>query len=348
MLIGTFDGAQTALEPSIEPAVSNAAAVLMEAYSAGLQSAAGGTAPFGLEGTLDILSTEEGAPLATIPMRVGPGSSPEIANVSAQFNTLSLPPGRYLARGSIRHNGKPQGHMLRPFRILAAATTEGAAPATGALTQEIAMVLLGGVANFDRKVLLTPAMLTSMFTIAEGRATGSKTAVKEARGGDLGGAAMTALAENDQVLATFLKGLELYQSAQLDRAAMQFQSSMQMAPTFAPARLFLGAALAEGNRHKEAAGLIQSTSTNPPNAAIARLAGEEWIKAGQPALAIPTLERAVSQAAADMTAKRLLGIAYVLGGRSADAVAVLAPYLETNPTIPLRCWRRSSAPTIAT
>ena len=110
---------------------------------------------------------------------------------------------------------------------------------------------------------------------------------------------MTALGEGDQVLATFLKGLELYQAAQLDRAAMQFQNSMQMAPTFAPSRLFLGASLAEGNRHKEAAGLLQSASTTPPNAAIARIAGEEWIKAGQPALAITPLELAVQQPNAD-------------------------------------------------
>ncbi len=71
---------------------------------------------------------------------------------------------------------------------------------------------------------------------------------------------MTALGDGDQVLATFLKGLEFYQKAQLDRAATQFQSSMQMAPTFAPSRLFLGAALAEANRHREAAGLLQSAA----------------------------------------------------------------------------------------
>ena len=323
LLVGTVEGNTTpTLEPSIEPAVSGPIAALMEAYSPSLQ---------GIEATLDILSSEDGAPLASLPMRIGPGPSPEIANMSAQFNAASLPPGRYLARGSIRQGGKAQGHMLRPFRVVAAAASTGAAPATGVMSQEMALVLLGGVPNFDRKLLLTPAMLNSMLAMADERAAGSKAAAKEARAGDLGGAAMTALAENDQVLATFLKGLELYQSAQLDKAAMQFQNSMQMAPGFAPSRLFLGAALAEGNRHKEAAGLIQSTSTNPPNAAIARLAGEEWIKAGQPALAIPTLERAVFQNAADLNAKKLLGIAYVLGGRSSDAVAVLTPYLDANP-----------------
>jgi VWFA-related protein len=331
LLVGSFEaGAKPSLEPTIEPAVSGTIAVLMEAYSSSLGTA-GAAPPFGLEATLDILTSEDGAPLASIPMRIGAGSSPEIANVSAQVNTSSLPPGRYLARGSVRQSGKPQGHMLRPFRIIANATDAGAAAPTGMVTQEVALVLLGGVDNFDRKTLLTPAMLTSMFTMADDRATGSRAAVKEARGGDLGAAAITALAENDQVLATFLKGLELYQSAQLDKAAMQFQNSMQMAPTFAPSRLFLGAALAAGNRHKEAAGLIQSTSTNPPNAAIARLAGEEWIKAGQPALAIPTLERAMLQAPADMIAKKLLGIAYVLGGRSSEAVPVLTTYLDANP-----------------
>ena len=336
LLIGSFEGGMTSmLEPTIEPAVSGAMAALMEAYSRSLQGSSGGTGSptFGLEATLDILANEDGAPLVSIPMRIAPGSSPEIANVSAQFNTSALPPGRYLARGAIRQNGKPQGHMLRPFRIVAAhAVAGGATPAAGLVTQEMALVLLGGVSNFDRKEVLTPAMLTSMFALADGRATGSKAAVKEARGGDLGGAAMTALGEGDQVLAMFLKGLELYQSSQLDKAAIQFQNSMQMAPTFMPSRLFLGVALAEGNRHKEAAGLIQSASTTTPNAAIARIAGEEWIKAGQPALAIPPLELAVQRAPADVRSKKLLGFAYVLGGRSSDAVAVLTPYLDANPT----------------
>jgi tetratricopeptide (TPR) repeat protein len=194
------------------------------------------------------------------------------------------------------------------------------------------MLLLGGISNFDRKELLTPAMLSSVFAMADTRAAGSKAALKEARGGDLGGAAMTALGENDQTLAMFLKGLELYQAAQLEKAAVQFTNSMQSAPAFTPSRLYLGAALAEGNRHKDAAGLIQSASTTPPNAAIARIAGEEWLKAGQPALAIAPLELAAQQPNADAKSQKLLGFAYVLGGRPADAVGVLASYLDANPT----------------
>ena len=321
---------KTALEPAIEPTIAaGQMAALMEAYGSQLA---------GLDATLEILVNEDSQPLATMPMRIGVGASPEIATMSAQFSTTALPPGRYLARGTIRQGGKPQGHLMRPFRIVteAAASAGGASvPAAGGpLPAEMAMVLLGGLSNFDRKELLAPAMLTSMLAAAESRPTGSKAAIKEARAGDLGGAAMTALGENDQVLATFLKGLELYQQAQLDRAAIQFQNSMQMAPTFTPSRLYLGAALAEGNRHREAAGLLQSAATAPPNPVIARVAGEEWIKAGLPALAITPLELAVQQPGADPRARKLLGIAYVLGGRPADAVTTLTPYLETSPADP--------------
>src|SRR5687767_3611837 len=328
LLGGVSSTTKATLDPAIEPTIGNGQmAALIEAYGSQLA---------GLDGTLEILVTEDAQPLATMPLRVGTGASPEIATLSAQFNTTALPPGRYLARGTIRQGGKAQGHLLRPFRIVAdsAASAGGAAvpSAGGALPAEMAMVLLGGLSNFDRKELLAPAMLTSMLAAAESRPTGSKAAVKEARGGDLGSAAMTALGDNDQVLAMFLKGLELYQQAQLDRAAIQFQNSMQMAPTFTPSRLYLGAALAEANRHREAAGLLQSAATAPPNGLIARVAGEEWIKAGQPALAITPLELAVQQPGADPRTRKLLGIAYVLGGRPADAATTLTPYLETAPT----------------
>ncbi len=327
ILGGLKPGDKVALEPAIEPTIATGQMVaLMEAYGSQLS---------GVDGMLEILRDENSAPLATMPLRIGSGSSPEVATASVQFSTTALPPGRYLARGVIRQGGKPQGHLLRPFRVGTemANTESGAAPsAGGALPADMVKVLLGGLAAFDRKELLTPAMLTAMFTNADSRANGSKAALKEARGGDLGGAAMTALGEGDQVLAMFLKGLELYQQSQLDRAAMQFQNAMQLGPSFSPSRLYLGATLAEANRHREAAGLLQAAGSTPPNAAIARLAGEEWIKAGQPALAIVPLELATQQPNAEPRARKLLGIAYVLGGRPADAVATLAPYLDANPT----------------
>ena len=328
LLLGSLtSGDKAALEPAIEPAIAaGQMAAVMEVYGSQLA---------GIDATLEILVNEDAKPLATAPMRIAAGPSPEIAALSAQFSTTALPPGRYLARGTIRQAGKTHGHLLRPFRIVAAAAAadgEAAVPSSGGvLPNEMVMALVGGLSPFDRKELLSPAMLAPIFAAVDNRPAGSKAAMKEARAGDLGAAAITALGDDDQALATFLKGLEFYQKAQLDRAATQFQSSMQIAPTFAPSRLFMGAALAEANRHREAAGLLQSAATAPPNATIARLAGEEWLKAGQPHLAITPLELAVQQPGAEPRTRKLLGLAYVLGGRPVDAVATLTPYLDVNP-----------------
>jgi VWFA-related protein len=325
----TIPGQSKELAPAIEPAVTGGQmAALVEVYGSPAQLA-------GLEASLEILPNEDARPLVTMPMRIGAGPSPEILAGTAQFSTTALPPGRYLARSTVKQGGKTQGQLIRPFRVLTESPSlTGGVPsaAGGAISAEMATVLLGGLANFDRRELLTPAALTPMFAAAEGRAGGSKAAVKEAQGGDLGSAAMTALGDGDQALAAFFKGLELLQSSQLDKATIQFQSAMQAAPSFMPARLYFGAALAEAKRHKDAAGLIQSAGASPPNAAISRLAGEEWIKAGQPVLAITPLELAMQQPGVDARTRKLMGIAYVLGGRPADAVPVLTPYLETNPT----------------
>lgn len=330
LLGGVAGGRRASLTPAIEPSVSTGQmGALMEMY-VGVQPAGS------VEATLEILTDENSRPLATFPMQVGSGPSPEIVAASAQFSTTALPPGRYLARGTARQDGKVQGHLLRPFRILAESPSfsdGSAAVVPGALPAEMAMVLLGGLSPFDRLALLSPPMLTSAFAAAEARTGASKAAVTEARSGDLGGAAMTALGDGDQVFATFLKGLELLQQSQLDRAIAQFQSSMQISPAFSPARLYLGAALAAGDRHSEAAGLIQSGSpASAPNAMAARMAGEEWLKAGKPALAITPLEQALSLPDADVQTRQLLGVAYVLGGRPGEAVAVLSPYLDANPT----------------
>ena len=203
-------------------------------------------------------------------MRIAAGASPEIATRqrAVQHHGAAAGPlsrARHAAPG--RQAAGPHDSSVPHRRRRGGRRPAARRPTASVVPSEMAMVLLGGVVELRSQGAADAGDAdVDVRRSADSRATGSKAAVKEARGGDLGGAAMTALGEGDQVLATFLKGLELYQAAQLDRAAMQFQNSMQMAPTFAPSRLFLGASLAEGNRHKEAAGLLQSASTTPPNA----------------------------------------------------------------------------------
>ncbi len=333
LLGGLSSTGPAALSPAVEPYINTGKmAAMVEVYGSTPERLAG------VEAVLEVLQDEQHPALATLPMRVFPGGSPEIAAVHTQINTAALPPGRYLARTTVRQSGNAIGHLIRPFRIVATTETSdggaAAVPIGGGLPAEMASLLVGGLPAFDRKEVLSPSVLTPTFAAAEARGTVAKGALKEARTGAYGAAAMTALTEGDQALASFLKGLDLLSQSQLDRAAVQFQSSMQQAPTFAPARLYLGATLAEGNRHKEAAGLLQSAGSDPAMAPLGRIAGEEWMKAGQPALAIVPLEQALKSggANADPRTRKLLGVAYVLGQRPADALPVLMPYLDANPT----------------
>ena len=270
-------------------------AALMEAY--------GAVAP-GLEATLEILSNENSPPLAT----------DADAHRRRGRRRKSRPPARNsiprrcrpdgISRAArLRQGGKAQGHMIRPFR----SRRRGAAIDGRRAGRSASMPKRDGDGDARRG-----GEVRSQGAAHAGDAghrcsrwptrapAGSKAAIKEARGGDLGAAAMTALGEERPGARHIPEGPRAVPGgAARSGAAMQFQSSMQMAPTFAPSRLILGASLAEANRHREAAGLLQSALTTPPNAAIARIAGEEWIKAGQPALAIPPLELAVVHPNAD-------------------------------------------------
>ena len=180
-------------------------------------------------------------------------------------------------------------------------------------------------------------MLTPIFAAAESRPTGSKAAIKEARGGDLGGAAMTALGEGDQVLATFLKGLELLseggtRSRRDAVPELDADGADLRAVAAVPGRDVRGR-----QRHKEAAGLLQSAATRArprrPAEPDHRAHRRRGVDQGRPAGAGHHAARARGAAAyPDARARKLLGVAYVLGGRPADAVAAFTPYLDANPT----------------
>jgi VWFA-related protein len=314
------------VQPVIEPQVSNGQlAAFLEVYSPGLPSMAD------LHATLEIVSGEGTRPLTTITMTPSKGSSPEVGVLLASVNTAVLPPGRYLARAVVSAGGKPQGHLVRPFRVSAAsAAAPSAAAVPVVLPAELIGSLLGTLPPFEHKELLRPEVLNAVLGAAERARPAAKAALATARGGKIGPAALDALAAGDQPIAAFLRGLDLFAQGQHDRAMVQLQLAMQAAPTLAPARLYLGAALAATNRHREAAGLLQSV---PPEVAgpapVARMAAMSWLKAGEPASAIAALEK--SNAAGDPGATRMLALAYVAAQRPADAVPLLTKYLEANP-----------------
>jgi VWFA-related protein len=318
--------AGASIQPVIEPHVTNGQlAALMEVYSPTLQATPD------LQARLEILTSETGRPLTTTAMSASAGTSPEIAVLRGGVNTTVLPPGRYLARAVITAAGKPQGHIVRPFRVSAAsaaATPMALAPIP--LPPELLGTMLGTLPPFDPKELLRPDVLAAVLGAAERVRPAAKAAFATARGGKIGPAALDALAAGDQPTAAFLRGLDLFAQGQHARALVQLQLAMQGAPTLAPARLYLGAALAATDRHREAAGLLQSVSADVVGPApVARLAALSWLKAGEATNAIAALEKAATPG--DAATSRTLALAYVAAQRPADAVPLLAKYLDTNP-----------------
>lgn len=319
-----------AVVPAIEPLVANGRlAAMVEVYAAGPQ------AFDGLQATLEVLPPDSEKPITSAPMHVTPGRSGEIGTLQAMLSTSALPPGRYLARATIVQGGKPQGHFVRPFRVVAggaAAPAVAGAYTPSALPPQLAEAILRDFPAVDRKALLTPAVMDAVLSTAEKSRPGavSKQAIAAARGGKFGPAALAALEGGDQVLAAFLRGIDFFAQGQVDRAGQQFNLVMQQAPTFGPGRMYLGAILSLANKHREAASLLSSV---PPDATgpapVARLAAINWLQAGDAGLAIESLEKALESGDAD--APRALALAYVIGNRPADALPLLVSHLQKNP-----------------
>jgi hypothetical protein len=331
LLVGQAPDAQGALSPAIEPMVANGRlAAMIEVYAPTPQLMQG------VQATLDVLPSENAKPITSAPMQPTKAGSAEIGSLQAMVSTAALPPGRYLARATITHAGKPQGHFLRPFRVVAGgaaatAAVPGAYTPT-ALPMELAQAILKDFPVIERKALLTPDVLTAVLTAAEKSRPGAaaKQAIATARGGKFGPAALTALEGGDQVLAAFLRGVDFFSQGNIERAAQQLQLVMQQAPTFAPVRMYLGAILSMASKHREAASLLSSIPADALGSApVARLAAVNWLQAGDAGLAIESLEKAVK--ANDPEATRALGLAYIVGNRTADALPLLAKHLEAAP-----------------
>lgn len=324
LLVGQPTGS-AAITPAIEPVVSNGQlAAMMEVYQPAL-------VPDSLQATLEIVTAENARPLLTSPLQVNAGKTAEVGVLQGILNTTALPPGRYLARATVRQSGKPQGHIVRPFRVLAPARAENDShPANTVLPGAVLSALLASLPAVDASELVAPAVLTSVLKAAEQARPAAKSAFAAARAGKLGPAALEALAAGDQAVAAFLRGVDLFAQGQRDRALQQLQVSLQQAPAFAPTRLYLGAVLSQSSRHREAASLLQSVESDLAGSApLARMTALSWLRAGDATNAIAALEKA--NATGDGSVRRTLAMAYVAADRTSDALPLITQHLEENP-----------------
>ena len=324
LLIGQAVG-DAPIMPAIEPVVSNGQlAAMMEVYHPALSADS-------LQASLEIVAEEDARPLLTTALQVGTGKTAEIGVLQGLINTSALPPGRYLARANVRQSGKAQGHIVRPFRVVAPTrAANDAHPASTVLPAAVLSSMVASLPGVNAKELVAPQILTTVLAAAEQARPAAKSAFAAARAGNLGPAALEALGAGDQVIAAFLRGVDFFAQGQNDRALQQLQVSMQQAPGFAPTRLYLGAVLSQSNRHREAASLLQSVSSDLAGSApVARLTALSWLRAGDAANAIVALEKA--SATGDASVRRTLAMAYVAADRASDALPLLTQHLEANP-----------------
>jgi hypothetical protein len=317
------EGAVTSLAPSVEPRVHNGTLVLLaEAYAPAASTDVGAR--------LEVLTEESGRPLLVTPLQVRVGGSPEVRVAQGRVPVAAIPPGAYLARVSFTEGGTARGALTRPFRIIPPrgdAATLASRPGGGAPVELLAAVL-GSLPAASKDDVLDATTTAALWSSAEqGRSPQVLAAIKTARGGQMMDGALEALTAGDQGVAAFVRGMDLLAKAQVMQAATQFETAMRIQSGFSAARAMLGACLVMSNRDKEAAGLLMSL----PAAAVpslGRLAGEAWLRAGQPSAAVAPLEQTAGARAGDARSNRALALAYALSGDTEKGLPVLTTYLN--------------------
>ena len=271
--------------------------------------------------------------------RSRPGGTPEVGLLLARASTRhALPPGRYLARAMVFQNGKPQGHIYRPFRIVAgsaAAATAGGGGLTmpSALPAELLGSMLANLPTFDRKEFLDADRADrGLRRGREGAAHG------EGRARVRAGPASSDRRRSKRsrpAISRWRRSSAASISSRRDRTIARCSSSRSRCSRrrrFAPTRLYLGAALVQSNRHREAAGLLQSVTPDIAGSGAGRAARRPRAGCG------PAMRRSRSPRSRKSRQRRPIARRHARS-RSRTSPAIVRPtrcrcsreYLETNP-----------------
>jgi VWFA-related protein len=324
LIVGNVPPAGQGLRATVEPHVTaDAVAMFLELYSTADTTWAGANVTF------ELADDEQSPALATLTGRMATGRQPTWRAASGVLGVAAMPPGRYVARASVRRDGKLAGVLVRPFVL---ERGDGARTVRTAAAASAAATFAQSLPAFDRTAVLGADLLGAMLDIAEKRAPSLKDAMADARAGRYGAAALEALVAGDQTTAAFLRGLDFLTRGQLDQAATQLDLAAGPRREFFPAAFYLGATLAAAGRDRDAAGTWQlALGTEARPAVIYPMIADARLRDGQPDSAIEILKPAYDRAPANDAVARRLGVAYVVTGRFAEAVPVLDGYLTRHP-----------------
>ena len=203
---------------------------------------------------------------------------------AARLDLTLLPPGDYVLTGTVFDEAREVGRLSRPIRVERATsaavpgTAPAALPAPAMASPRVAFAVGESgslVKAFSRQDVLgrdTVEYFLKRMTSASPEAAADPSAaiavesLLEARYDRVLSNLVTA---DPKLLSTsFLKGLALFATGELEPAAAQFRAALDAAPDFLPAAFYLGACYAAGGNDRNAVGAWQTALITESDARI--------------------------------------------------------------------------------
>jgi tetratricopeptide (TPR) repeat protein len=144
---------------------------------------------------------------------------------------------------------------------------------------------------------------------------------------------LAALSDNqgDPLSVAVLRGIGLYASGRTEAAAGQLRGALRIASDFFPAVFYLGACYAAGGKHLEAAGAWRTSLIGGGGGAVYRLIVEALLRGRDAEQALEVLLDPEASWPDSEARQRALGLAYLLAGRRAEALAALSAHVDRHP-----------------
>jgi hypothetical protein len=277
--------------------------------------------------SVELATDETGPALISAPARLSEVADGQRSAQGAVSLSL-VPPGRYVARAVVSVGGKPLGQVTRPVIVAPSRGGAASAPFNAPTLPDL---------RFDRRVLLAPEVVVeALDALAAGGPPSSPAvarAAEEARQGRLDKLAdLLRAGEAPSASLAFLRGLALYARGEMAGAADQFRATLRLRPDFVPATLYLGAASAALGRDQDAVGAWNTAMIEEARSPVlSLLMGDALLRRGEVDSAVDVLREAAAAWPTDDRLRQRLGLAYLAGGRTGEALPLLSAYADAHP-----------------
>lgn len=287
--------------------------------------------------TMEVAQNETGRALDSVPARFQNVATANRRAAEAGIPIALLPAGEYVARAVISDGGRTIGQVVRSFRITRSAAALTAPGASAPAAAAAAIPFTSRPDAFDKASVLTPPVMAFFLDRMSATAAASSTALRPAMASLRAGRfdeAMKVLdaAGPDQLAATFMKGLVLFQRGDTDGAAARFTEALRVDSQFYSAAFYLGATQAANGNDRDAASVWQrSLITDPSAPFVYTLLADAFMRLRDIDRALDVLTEAQALWPTDDQVTGRFAAALVTANKPAEALKVLNPYLATHP-----------------